>query len=1479
MSLNRIYQGRISKVEIVDPTPAATDNPGQWSPLPEWQEKLWSHHVLFQDAVNYYTLALAAMARGATGTDAAETALHEWVGKVSETWISVTKKAEIFDGPQKSLSRILAPDGVLLSFNEAADKILSTSRATTEQRVAAVSQLLAEKGDLNQLCVARLPWFASAKGKCGATSKADASLQQQKCQKVVRAIHGQKDEDALAGAPDLDLGLFLTTPPTESISGKDAVSKLRDYFNKTVEAAKKAAKKHGHALSEDLKKEFSAFAEKLPETFSVPAPGRKPSGLYPIATTFKYFPRAETLVAFKEATKSLAETKDKEVDVDAIADARVDDQPQFDYFSNLAFATNASGDDGEEDENANRAVWFGFDLAAFVEAIKAPRRYFEDTQTRKKNVARIQRDINAMLGKGRVVSAKDTDDEASDLPGFEDDKRICLLKEIVEKHKKDGGLAWQEDDSSDLVEYAINERTLRGYRDIREKWRKAAKDGNASDAALLKILTEEQTGHHDDFGSAPFYQKLAAPQNHAIWRDNGTQSWHAEDPVQAWLDYCELRRELADKNRPIRFTPAHPAHSPRFFIFPKKSEAKPKEKKKGIRQKFGKESQHVIGELAFAAGIAVTGADGKFEIQVAKITYNAPRLLRDNLRVSDGTAENENLYAVRWIQPMMTALGLKESAPAVNFANCSLTLQAHKKSRAPDESPDIQITIPLPLPDDEVAKIHAVTARGDLWIDKQFNQHPEGEAFHRATLRWPHEKAPKNPPQPWHERVDKFQVVSVDLGQRDAGAFARLQVVSDIDEAAAKRTRFIGETGSKRWHAKLLRFGLFRLPGEDAKVWRKQSPKDTDEKPLFDYREELWGERGRPARDWEADETESLMQKLEAARKENGREIFELLPDDWRGNQKYRNEKTGYETLVASLTFPEQNDKLLIALRRYQSKLARLHRWIWFLSSDTDAPKAWEEMEDLIKSTAGSLPFNSDAALFFDEEAQNFIGRRDPRIREKLLAQLNSRTIIVQVAAVAIANRVLPLRGRSWKWDAHPAATSENPIRLLSQTGPDLGTKERPVWIRGQRGLSMERIGQIEELRKRFQSLNQLLRRTPGQPPRKRRDESIPDPCPDLLVKLDELKTQRVNQTAHFILAEALGLRLAPPAIDKKTQLAQRDIHGAYEKIQSKNPVTGANEWIGCADFIVIEDLSRYRTSQGRAPSENSRLMKWCHRAVRDKLVQLCEIFGIPVVETPAAYSSRFCSRSGVPGFRAYEVTAGFTKAGQWAWLASKKEKDGNPTQEASHLQQTDVELTRAQRELENQWRDKGKQGACPKRTLLVPKAGGPVFVPIVDATTADALSPAVVQADINAAINLGLRVVADPSLWEIHPRLRTQKSTDKKAQNASMLTREKRKFGEKGKPLSLSHEITDEKQPNYWADFADLEKLANQLARENPKDNGWLGGKWSTATIEGETNLPPLISGKSFWGCVKAAQWKRVHEINRKRLDNWQDKMDALPR
>ena len=51
--MNRIYQGRVSKVEIL-----TGDKENPWQPLENWQDILWHHHQLFQDAVNYYIVAL-----------------------------------------------------------------------------------------------------------------------------------------------------------------------------------------------------------------------------------------------------------------------------------------------------------------------------------------------------------------------------------------------------------------------------------------------------------------------------------------------------------------------------------------------------------------------------------------------------------------------------------------------------------------------------------------------------------------------------------------------------------------------------------------------------------------------------------------------------------------------------------------------------------------------------------------------------------------------------------------------------------------------------------------------------------------------------------------------------------------------------------------------------------------------------------------------------------------------------------------------------------------------------------------------------------------------------------------------------------------------------------------------------------------------------------------------------------------------------
>ena len=1375
--MNRIYQGRVARVETLGKGSAD-------QLLNDWPKVLWQHHELFQDAVNYYTLALATMAEGLNADSAKGKAALAWREQVRDSWLHARRKAIGFPGPHIRLAKWLdvnpAETDPTKAFEESSAALLKSSPATPEARAKALLQMLEEVDqlDLNQFCVSRLPWLCTPHGKLDATPKNVVQQQEARMLAIIGEIHNASAQDIEAVAEHLELGCFVTQMPKETMTGVEARTEAERLFKAAASKAKGLI-----AVADRFANRLNQLGDKL----ALPCLGRKPKGVYPLAVVFRLLPMPETWEAFKSATESLRKkaekTKDSPVELanDFIAEVRTTaDEPVFDYFSNRTLF--------RESDNDDRAVWFDFDLAAFIEAIKAPHRFFRDSLERETAANLLRRKKLAMEGKGGDLD-DDHGEEEEDAGafGFEGDERIGLLRKLVKDTL--GFLAETENhgDEPGRIEYTIQERTVRGFEEIKEKWQKLAVSGRATGESLLDVLKEQQAKHRDDFGSATLYRTLAQPEFQPIWRNAGTEKWHATDPLKAWRDYKELCFELQDKERPIRFTPAHPEHSPRYFIIPKQG-------------RFG--CDHQAGCLAFTCGIIVDTQRGR-EVTSVRISYSAPRLRRDELR-HDG---QEDLESVPWIQPMMKALGLPE-ADQQDFANCRVTLQ-------PKTPANIQLTFPVEVNSD---KLIAGIAKADRW-NRQFNVHPDGDKFYNATLRWPHEKQPSKAPVPWHEQIESFSCLATDLGQRDAGAFARLLARSrgDFDK---RPSRAIGSTGDGLWRATLERKGLFRLPGEDSLVWREASRLDkinpNDSGSQFDFRQELWGERGRSARPWEADDTAELMQALEVPPNDPA---FTLLPEDWR----------------SSLSFPEQNDKLLVGMRRYQSRISRLHRWCWFVRGDEKQQKsAWDEISDC-----------DDPRLITTEQRAR-ASKRDPRLREELEFQLRERLKLAPALLVRIANRILPLRGRSWRWDEDPAATGDVVLYQLGQRGASLDSKDRPIWLRGQRGLSFERIEQVEELRKRFQSLNQTLRRKVGGKPPSRRDETVPDPCPDLLDKLDHLKEQRVNQTAHMILAEGLGLRLAPPPTDKKALRRANDQHGVYEKISGKD-----GQWIGPVDFIVIEDLSRYRASQGRAPRENSRLMKWCHRSVRDKLKELCQPFGIPVIETPAAWSSRFCARSGAAGFRAVEIAPGFDQEPPWRWLKDRKDGD-KLTQEAELVQQLIRQLAEA---------NVGRDGHKRKfRTLLAPLASGPIFVPIKDLVPGADMKPAIVQADINAAINLGLRTIADPRLWSIFPRLRTQCER----QGGALAAREKRRFGERHSPeLSVTKPEklgnNEARNSNFFADHARCVDTR----------------EWGDATLPDGTRL---VSGKALWFTVKEHQWRRIGEINERRLLAWKSKEDDVP-
>jgi len=395
---------------------------------------------------------------------------------------------------------------------------------------------------------------------------------------------------------------------------------------------------------------------------------------------------------------------------------------------------------------------------------------------------------------------------------------------------------------------------------------------------------------------------------------------------------------------------------------------------------------------------------------------------------------------------------------------------------------------------------------------------------------------------------------------------------------------------------------------------------------------------------------------------------------------------------------------------------------------------------------------------------------------------------------------------------------------ILRQTAPD-STNDQ-VKIRGQRGLSLRRIEQLEDLRRRLQSLNRALQREPGEKVplgRASRNKELPDPCPGLFLKLDALKEQRVNQTAHLILAQALGVRLKIHTVDEKERRT-RDLHGEYEQIPDRKPV----------DFIVLEDLSRYRTSQDRGPSENSRLMKWCHRAVTEKLKELCEPYGIPILETPPAYTSQFCSKTGTAGFRAREITN--------RELPIKKKR----------LEEKEY------REYEKLFEILEKEAPGKHLPLLIPEQGGPRFV----AYYYEQGKPREISwdADINAAINLGSRAVAAPDNLHILNRLRcVWHGTELVYQDETK--RGKAKFA---KPPKFSLKI-DSAATEEGSHHEESNRMTNVFI-----DLGHVA-QFEKVAIHGETLA--AATGKGLWGTIKRQKLAYCLHLNRNRLKNWRKK------
>lgn len=1480
--MNRIYQGSTTALEFISTgrEPKVTRS-FDFTHLRDQTNPLWEHHSNFQDAINYFLVALAAMARGTDGSGDSEyeRLAHDLLARVTESWEKFPRREggrSLRDSLRPWLS--LAENATL---DDAFDAILAGNDADSRTRFLALQLVLDRcagdsgiqqggRGYLPKLVVGEnedgKPYsgtFEFDEGTIAAAAGKD---------RLADLIHSEASGKELATfAAEMEISWAgIKCKPDETISGDELRKRLGDGIDHQL---RRFGSPTTNAESE-LVSRFPKIGEHLASlrarvleiadgvALRVNKGGNISWDLVHGAYLFKVFPSPETagILALSVKKPKGQQSSKSGPDYGRLGDdpvklARGSREFVFPAFSALPSWVGNS-------ERLGKPSWKEFDLAAFKEALKSLNQFNQKTAERQETVDGLYGKISILIGGGKPDGWKPTKTETGEegvVPEPLDPELLelawqleeRLTKELAEtmvgeeKRKAFGSATYQAQEGR----WRISTAALRGFRDVADRWNQLSeKRGEQLSAAELEQIVkayQRDEKNKKEVGSVPLMLALCDPAYWPLWRKERDPKPEDEPSFNRFLyRVVSLHGDFRDwerGNQPINLTPAEPRFSRRLYMF---SDIAGKEKAVLKTDADGEKSW-------VETTLALRESDGgPVQKQRVRIHYSAPRLRRDELL---GGGES------RWLQPMMRALGLEGPELGKGF-DSAVSLMPDEMRKA-DGNADWRFLLNFPVKIDE-SWLRSAIGKAGIW-DGQFNG-VRGKAIHAL---WPGAGETKAyNTSPWQQNrklvENGFRFLSVDLGQRAAGAWAIIHVATkQPSKSENKPCRSVGAIDGTEWFAIVERTGMFRLPGEEMKLWRPDIDKTTRKLIAGSkvHARELAGKAGRNSTERE------YVAALDIAKRLNSEE-----PEKAVGSK------------FSEKSVAEQNDQLIRLANRSLSRLATFHRWSCFAAALAEDGRDERVKARMVAALFAELDhwqepnvaaqreaLRSENAYLADlfprvetEEGDGTATKRGKKTpsatvgewgeekwtqwRESLSADNFSAFSdwassafegfreTLEKTFLEIADRTVPMRGKRWSWKRR----GEN-SRGVSYGYLEVVTDpNRPVpKIRGQRGLSMARLEQVESLRVLFLRYNRSLEKKPGEPSQAGlgRSYEAGEPAQDLLDKLDRMKEERINQTAHLILAQALGLRLKEPEGKAKNDPADR--HGEYEPIPGREPV----------DFVVIENLDRYLTSQGRAPSENRRLMKWAHRAVRDKLKMLCEEpFGIPVVEAPAAYSSRFCAKTGEPGSRCEEMHT-LSKFDRERLEKRSTEKPPAPKKDNRGFFGDLLDQFDRLHEI-NQARIARKEKPL---TLLFPRPGGPLFLA--------AKSSGPVQADANAAANIGLRAIAAPDALHLLHKVRTKRKKDV-FELVLGNKREKAAFEKSKQPLAFEKgpcpKLNQASSPNFFA--------VPDFVRGEYYDRAFVG----TAYAGAAPKTVGLVSGIALHTVTDDLVFARIVEINNARLD-----------
>lgn len=443
--------------------------------------------------------------------------------------------------------------------------------------------------------------------------------------------------------------------------------------------------------------------------------------------------------------------------------------------------------------------------------------------------------------------------------------------------------------------------------------------------------------------------------------------------------------------------------------------------------------------------------------------------------------------------------------------------------------------------------------------------------------------------------------------------------------------------------------------------------------------------------------------------------------------------------------------------------------------------------------------------------------------------------------------------------------------------------------IRRAGGMSLRRVTTLTalyQLQKKFRMRpvpDDLRRNIP-----QKGDDALRQFSQQLLDVRDQLRENRVKQLASRVASAALGLAHPRPVESRKreTRLAR---HKRLGKIERRFPSCHA---------VVIENLSNYRPDETRTRRENRQLMSWSSSKVKKYLAEACQLYGLHLREVQASYTSRQDSRTGAPGVRCHDfpVTDFVTQSGfLWKHVKRSLDKVRERSTDQEHLYIRDLLSNWNQEQRiwtdaagnswvlgkEDRWlgqdgepQDKQRYKSPPPVRLLW--KGGELFI----SAEPGGRDGVAIQADLNAAANIGLRALLDPDWqgrWWYVPAILAEDGyripNPDKCSGATCLedwriAQDKDGYTAQGNPLRLADE-QDVKQAQADFERADaVLKAAKKERKRAMKGKGNIAPEQADHQVE-EAEGARKLAKRQMHEVKKAAQAKHY-------LNLWRDPSDS---